>query len=133
MKGGRKTFEQIEDAIRLYEKLLLVLSEHSMQSEWVKTEIRWARKRELQENRRVLFPIRLVPFDVICQWSCFDADTGKDLAVEVREYHIPDFSNWRNHDDFEKASAGLIDDLAAKRRPREKPIRDYIEAHANPL
>ena len=39
VQGGKKLHEQIEQAVRLYEKLLLVLSEHSMSSEWVKTEI----------------------------------------------------------------------------------------------
>jgi len=44
-------------------------------------------------------------------WTCFDADTGKDLAVEVREYHIPDFSNWKSDDDYQKAFARLMRDL----------------------
>jgi len=29
------------------------------------------------------------------------------LAEEVRKYHIPDFSNWKNHDAFERAFARL--------------------------
>ena len=45
-----------------------------------KTEIRKARNAELKEQRRKLFPIRLVDFDTICDWECFDADTGKDLG-----------------------------------------------------
>lgn len=32
-------------------------------------------------------------------WECFDSDTGEDLAVEVREYHIPDFSQWEQSDE----------------------------------
>jgi len=28
------------------------------------------------------------------------------LAEEVRKYHIPDFSNWKDHDAFEAASPG---------------------------
>jgi hypothetical protein len=28
-------------------------------------------------------------------------------AREVRKYHIPDFSNWKNHDAFERAFARL--------------------------
>ena len=52
--------------------------------------------------------------DRIRDWSCFDADTGKDLAVELREYHIPDFSNWKNHDSFESAFADLLRDLRAQ-------------------
>jgi len=36
LKGGRKTFEQIDERYD-HDKLLLVLSEASMESEWVKT------------------------------------------------------------------------------------------------
>jgi TIR domain-containing protein/pentapeptide repeat protein len=113
MKGGRKIHEQIFSAIQIYDKLLLVLSEHSLQSEWVRTEIRRARRAEREENRRKLFPIRLVDFDVIQKWECFDADSGKDLAVELREYYIPDFSNWEDHAAFDKAFDGLLRDLKA--------------------
>lgn len=114
MKGGRKLHEEILRAIQIFDKLLLVLSEHSMKSEWVMTEIRRARKVEREENRRILFPIRLVDFDTIRKWECFDADGGKDLAVEVREYYIPDFSNWKNNDAFEAEFAKLLRDLKAK-------------------
>ncbi len=60
-QGGRKHHEQIDEAIRLHDKLLLILSPHSMESEWVKTEIAKARKLEVRDQRRVLFPIRLAP------------------------------------------------------------------------
>ena len=40
-----------------------------------------------------------------------DSDTGEDLAEEVRKYHIPNFSNWNNHDAFERAFARLEKDL----------------------
>ncbi len=56
MAPGQKIHEQIDEAIRLHDKLLLILSPHSMNSEWVKTEIRKARKREVTDNRRMLFP-----------------------------------------------------------------------------
>jgi len=63
--GGKKLHEQIDDAIRVHDKLLLILSPASMASEWVKTEIAQARKREISENRRVLFPIRLCSFETL--------------------------------------------------------------------
>jgi hypothetical protein len=85
-----------------------------MKSEWVMTEIRKARKAETREKRRKLFPIRLVDFETIKDWECFDADHGKDLAVEVREYFIPDFSNWKEHDSFEAAFSRLLRDLKAE-------------------
>jgi uncharacterized protein YjbI with pentapeptide repeats len=111
MKGGRKMWDQIDQAISLHDKLLLVLSEHSMESEWVKTEIRRARRREAEEGRQVLFPIRAVSMDAIKAWKAFDADTGKDMAVEIREYHIPDLTNWKDHVAFESAHERLLKDL----------------------
>jgi uncharacterized protein YjbI with pentapeptide repeats len=113
VQSGRKLHEQIDEAIRLHDKLLLILSPHSMESEWVKTEIARARKREVRDQRRVLFPIRLAPFATLRDWECFDADTGKDSAREIREYFIPDFSNWKNHDSYQEAFQRLISDLKA--------------------
>lgn len=112
-EGGKKLHEQIDEAIRIYDKLLLVLSPESMNSPWVETEIRKARKAELAEKRRKLFPIRLVDFRTIRDWECFDADSGKDLAVEIREYFVPDFSKWNDHDSFEAAWTRLLKDLKA--------------------
>jgi hypothetical protein len=113
IQGGKKLHEQIDEAIRAYDKLLLVLSVESMKSEWVMTEIRKARKAELKEGRRKLFPIRLVSFETIRDWECFDADSGKDLGVEIREYLIPDFSKWKDHDSFEATFDRLLRDLKA--------------------
>src|SRR5262249_29670289 len=71
-----------------------------------------------------LFPIRLVDMDTLRDWECFDADSGKDLAREVREYFIPDFTNWKDHDSFERAFARLLKDLQATEAPpipRQQP------------
>ena len=121
VQGGRKLHEQIDEAIRMHDRLLLILSPHGMKSEWVKTEIAKARKRELRDNRRVLFPIRLVPFETLRDWECFDAGTGKDSAREIREYFIPDFSNWKDHDSYQEAFRRLIADLKASDLRRSKP------------
>lgn len=118
LKGGEKLHEQLFRAIQLHDKLLLVLSMNSIQSEWVMTEIRKAREIERKENRRKLFPIRLCTFDELRDWTCFDADSGKDLPVEVREYYIPDFSNWRDHDVFEQEFEKLQRDLKADQKTR---------------
>ena len=49
------------------------------------------------------------------KWECLNADTGEDsafirfrhdmLSKKVRKYHLPDFSNWKNHAAFERALA----------------------------
>jgi hypothetical protein len=116
MKGGNLLIDQIETAIRVYDKLLVVLSEASLRSEWVITELRKARKAERQTGKRKLFPVRLVDFETLRNWECFDADSGKDLALELREYFIPDFSNWKDHDQFEAAFSRLLKDLRAADR-----------------
>jgi hypothetical protein len=115
IQGGRKVHEQIEEAIKVYDKLLLILSEASMNSKWVKTEIANARSKEQQQKRQMLFPISLVSFDRIKGWKLFDADTGIDSAREIREYFIPDFSHWRDHDSYTNTFEGLLRDLKAGR------------------
>lgn len=116
IKGGQKLQEQIERAIQLHDRLLIVLSEDSMRSDWGITEIQKARETEIKEDRRKLFPITIVNFEKVKAWNRFDADTGRDLAKEVREYYIPDFSKWKDHDAFEKAFDRLLRDLKAEDR-----------------
>ena len=45
--------------IRVHDKLLLVLSEFSLASTWVKKEVETAFEKETQQNKLVLFPVRL--------------------------------------------------------------------------
>jgi hypothetical protein len=113
VKGGKKLHEQIDAGIRASDRLLLILSEASMKSEWVQTEIRKARRREVREKIRLLFPISLVPFQALADWECFDVDTGKDLAIEIREYFIPDFSAWTAHERYREKLTRLLRDLTA--------------------
>jgi TIR domain/Pentapeptide repeats (8 copies) len=113
MRGGRKSIDQIDEAIRIYDKLLLVLSRASMASDWALHEVRRAVEREKREARRVLFPIGFAPRKAVKAWSAFDSDLGKDLAKVVREYHIPYFSKWKDHDSFEAAFGRLLEDLKA--------------------
>jgi hypothetical protein len=114
MYGGKKVYRQIEEAIRAHDKLLLILSEASMASEWVRTEIAIARKREVEQKRDILFPIGLCSIETIKKWECFDSDIGKDSAREIREYNIPDFSNWKDHDSYRQAFDKLLKGLRGK-------------------
>jgi hypothetical protein len=115
MRGGRKVHEQIDAAIHVYDRLLLILSEESMNSKWVNTEIANARQIEQKEQHQMLFPISLVPFEEIKEWKNFDADTGADSARAIREYFIPDFSNWRDQETYQKALELLVRDLMAEK------------------
>jgi uncharacterized protein YjbI with pentapeptide repeats len=115
VKGGEKLHEQIEHAIRLHDHTLLILSPNSINSTWVKTEIAKARKREIEEQRQILFPIRLVDFETLRKWEYFDADYGADYAKEIREYFIPDFSNWKRPKSYKQAFKALLRDLKNER------------------
>jgi uncharacterized protein YjbI with pentapeptide repeats len=117
LQGGKKVYRQIDEAIRVYDKLLLILSPASMESEWVRWEISNARTREIKEGKQVLFPIRLCPYDALRDWKCAGPHPGSDLAPEVREYFIPDFSNWKNHDAYKLAFDRLLKDLHGKPEP----------------
>jgi DNA-binding CsgD family transcriptional regulator len=111
MKGGDRLHDQIDRAIEVHDRLLLLLSEASVASKWVEAEIRKALAKEQREARRVLFPISAVPFEQIENWKCFDSDTGEDLARKVREYFIPDFSRWKDSGRYEIAFQLLLRDL----------------------
>jgi hypothetical protein len=90
---------------------LLILSQSSMNSEWVETEIAHARQKELAQKRQVLFPISVVRYEAVRAWKCFDADTGKDSAGKIREYFIPGFTQWKDHVQYQKAFDHLMRDL----------------------
>jgi hypothetical protein len=59
----------------------------------------------------VLFPVRLASYDALSAWKMFDADEGRDLAIDIREYYIPDFTEWKNHDSYQKEFEKLLRDL----------------------
>ncbi len=107
----------------MHERLLLILSSASMESNWVQTESSveptlsqktrkgWGNQRERGEKKRVLFPVRLTSYEALRDWELFDADEGRDLAAEIREFYIPDFSEWKSHDLYVKELEKLLRDL----------------------
>jgi len=111
LKGGRTLAGQIDAAISSHERLLLVLSEASMLSNWVKTELLRARVLEADRGSRIVFPISLVPFSTLQSWTHIDADTGLDIWRAVRSFFVPDFSDWTNHSSYELAFRRLLSDL----------------------
>jgi hypothetical protein len=112
MRAGRKILRQIDQAVGEYDKLLLVLSTESMKSRWVEYEILRAREREIRDNQRLLFPISIVPYRIIKEWQLFSSDEERDLASEIREYFIPNFSSWRaDADAYRRSLERLLSDL----------------------
>lgn len=107
LKIGDKFRTRIEESIRVYDKVMVVLSENSIQSAWVEEEVETALERERQHpNSLVLFPIRLD--DAIME-------TKQAWAASLRRIrHIGDFSKWKNHDSYQKAFDRLLRDLKSQ-------------------
>jgi hypothetical protein len=127
LKGGSKLHEQIDEAIRMYDKFIIVLSPESLRSKWVMNEVRRTRKAELASNQRKFFPIALIDYSELEDWECLDPETGTDLAAEIREYYVPDFRRWKNHDSFEKAFAQLLEGLKAVDAPPAPRIEPRVK------
>lgn len=111
LKAGQKVIEQIEKGIKVTDKLLLILSENSINSKWVKTEITKAYKKSKEIGKQVLFPISIIPYEKLKDWKYFDSDFGKDLAKDIREYYLLNFENWKDHDEYKKNFDKLVESL----------------------
>jgi len=110
LKTGDKFRPEIDRAIRLHDKLLLVLSKNSVSSDWVEKEVETAFERERRDKRTVLFPIRLD--DAVMKIQ--DGWPG-DIR---RTRHIGDFTEWKEHDSYQKAFQRLLRDLKADNEPK---------------
>jgi hypothetical protein len=108
MLPGKKIKDQIDDAVIQYDKLLLILSEKSIKSNWVMYELRKAYETEINSGQRMLFPVSIVDYEHIRDWKCFDDEKAIDYAKEVRSYYIPDLKNWKNKTSFNKEYKKLI-------------------------
>lgn len=106
MKTGDKIRDRIDESIRLYDKLLLVLSEHSVKSHWVEFEVESALDKERRKEVLVLFPVRL-------DRAVEDSTTSWARHLH-RTRHITDFTHWKQHDDYQQALARLLHDLKAQ-------------------
>lgn len=105
LKIGDRIRDRIDESIRLRDKLLLILSEGSIKSEWVEQEVESALEEERLSKRTILFPIRLdnAVFDCTKAW-----------AADIRRTrNIGDFVEWRSLDQYQSAFDRLLRDLKA--------------------
>jgi TIR domain len=107
LKIGDKFRTRIQESIRIYDKLMVVLTENSIQSPWVEEEVEAALEKERMQGKLMLFPIRLD--DTVM-------DTDRALAASIRQTrHIGDFSRWKDCDAYKKSFERLLLDLNAER------------------
>jgi len=103
MRIGAKIIDAIDEAIRLRDKVLLILSEGAIASDWVEGEVTRALDEERTRKQVVLFPLRLD--DAVMQ-------TTEGWARLLRgQRHIGDFTGWKEHDSYQKGFDRLMRDL----------------------
>lgn len=108
MKTGDEIRTRIDESILYYDKLLLILSEQSISSGWVKKEVETAMEREADQQRAILFPVRLDD-------TVMEIKTGWPADVR-RTRHIGDFTRWKDHESYQNALDRLLRDLKAEDR-----------------
>lgn len=103
LKIGDKFRQRIDDSIRIQDKLLVILSESSIFSDWVEYEVETAIERERIDNRSVLFPIRIDDSVMNCKkaWA----------TLLRRQRHIGNFTGWESYKNYSNALDKLINDL----------------------
>lgn len=106
LKTGDKLRTQIYDAVQKQDRLLLILSEHAVKSDWVEREVELAFERERQPPETlVLFPIRLD--DAVMH-------TNTAWAGDIRRIRfIGDFRQWQDQMAYQRALQRLLRDLEA--------------------
>ena len=106
MKIGDEMRSRIYEVIRIYDKLMLILSKESTRSSWVQKEVETAFEKEEKVKRKVLFPIRLDD-------EIEKIDTG--WAADIRrQRHIGDFCEWNDPGKYKEAFDRLLRDLKAE-------------------
>jgi TIR domain len=112
MQIGAKIIDSIDEAIRLRDKALLILSEGAIASDWVEGEVTRALDEERERKNVVLFPVRID--DAVMQ-------TSEGWARLLRgQRNIGDFTGWKEHDSYQKSFERLMRDLTVA--PKGTPI-----------
>ncbi len=100
---GEKTRLGIDKAIRQQDKLLLILSQHSVESDWVEKEVETAMEWERSQKRLVIFPVRLDD-------SVMEIEDGWPADIR-RARNIGNFCNWQNPDGYQITLNRVLRDL----------------------
>ncbi len=107
IKIGDKLRPTIDRSIRTQDKLLLILSGHSINSDWVEQEVEAAFEEESKHKKAKLFPVRLDETVM---------ETEQAWAATIRRTRlIGDFSRWKDHDAYQQTFERLLRDLKVEK------------------
>lgn len=103
---GKVLTSQIDREIELRDRVILVCSEHSLSSDWVRWEIDRTREQERARGKSILFPIMLD--DTVLGWD-------DPRASRIRELLVGDFRGATKGKAFEERFGRLMEGLRDER------------------
>jgi uncharacterized protein YjbI with pentapeptide repeats len=100
LKIGNKIQHDMEQSIRIHDKVVLVLSQNSVSRPWMEKEVENAFEEEIKKKKTLLIPV-MIDTEVM--------ESDQNWAVELRRSrHIADFSNWSDPETYNKALERLL-------------------------
>jgi hypothetical protein len=106
LKIGERIRPGIDEAIRVHDRLLLILSEHAVASQWVEQEVESALEQEREMSKTILFPVRLDD-------AVMTAPSGWPRLLRNTR-NIGDMRGWKDHDAYQRGFERLLRDLRAE-------------------
>jgi hypothetical protein len=103
MPIGAKIIDAIDEVIRHRDKVLLILSENSVASDWVEGEVTRSLDEERERKQVVLFPVRID--DTVLE------TTKPWTRLLSGQRNIGNFTCWKDHDAYQKVLDRLLRDL----------------------
>jgi uncharacterized protein YjbI with pentapeptide repeats len=111
-----KTPGQLEGALATFDRWLLIVSDHAMNSHWVLAELRKARQAE-RNGPGKLHVIALADSKSVSKW--LPAERTDDRASQERSFLVTDFSGWKLSESFDRAYSLLMERLR-REDPRQE-------------
>ncbi len=112
LKPGDRILDEVGYAIESHDKILLCCSETSLNSRWVKDEIRKALERECRDDHDIIIPL-MVDRYLLDGW-----DDG--LAADLRSRLAADFTGWEHDNDkFEEQFERVVKALGTDENAEE--------------
>jgi uncharacterized protein YjbI with pentapeptide repeats len=115
-KWGKTLMRSIDEAVHIYDKLIVICSEQSLNSPAVIREIERALQKEDGLTRQgkdaeVLFPIRLDDY-IFTEWN-------HHRKADVIAKNVGDFRSWKEQEQYERAFYRLLRDLKAEGKKKD--------------
>ena len=114
--------EEIGQAIKVYDKLVLVCSEHSLVRKGVVEEIIEAleyQDKPRHKNRKKIYPLRLDDFifnkemEAFAKQQVVKGEWGVNWLPKLKAIQMADFRQWKNHDAYKREFDKLLKALKA--------------------